>query len=200
MDYYRIRVSNQVQTQSREQLRIDEANCRLGVTDTGQAVDITSPTCVDALARVIRDSSGDITSVHFGPINIANEETAGIDVAASYRLQTANAGNYRLPGATLYVTLEPCAMCLGALLHARVARVVFGAPDPKTGVCGSVLDLASQPQLNHQTTVVGGVLADAVRDGGFPPLMLEPIDFNGLYYQQLEGLAALEQGGQAGTA
>ena len=95
MDYYRIRVSNQVQTQSREQLRIDEANCRLGVTDTGQAVDITSPTCVDALARVIRDSSGDITSVHFGPINIANEETAGIDVAASYRLQTANAGNYR---------------------------------------------------------------------------------------------------------
>ena len=95
MDYYRIRVSNQVQTQSREQLRIDEANCRLGVTDTGQAVDITSPTCVDALARVIRDSNGDITSVHFGPINIANEETAGIDVAASYRLQTANAGNYR---------------------------------------------------------------------------------------------------------
>lgn len=68
-------------------------------------------------------------------------------------------GNYRMPGATLYVTLEPCAMCAMALLHARVARVVFGAADPKTGAAGSVLDLFAVSQLNHHTTVQGGLLA-----------------------------------------
>ena len=70
-------------------------------------------------------------------------------------------GNYRLDGCTLYVTLEPCAMCSGAMLHARLARVVYGAPDPRTGAAGSVLDLFAQTQLNHQTTVTGGVLAEA---------------------------------------
>lgn len=98
VDYYRIRVSNQVQAQSREQLRIDEANCRLGVTDSGAAVDVNSPTCVDALARVIRDADGFITSVRFAPINIANEETSGVDVTANYRLQTASAGDFRFTG------------------------------------------------------------------------------------------------------
>ena len=69
-------------------------------------------------------------------------------------------GNYRLDGCSLYVTLEPCAMCSGAMLHARLDRVVFGAADPRTGVAGSVLNLFGQPQLNHQTQVTGGVLAD----------------------------------------
>lgn len=69
--------------------------------------------------------------------------------------------NYRLPDCDLYVTLEPCAMCSMALLHARFRRVVYGAPDPKTGAAGSVLDLFAEPRLNHQTTVVGGVLAEA---------------------------------------
>jgi tRNA(adenine34) deaminase len=69
-------------------------------------------------------------------------------------------GNYRLPGCVLYVTLEPCAMCAMALLHARVRRVVFGAADPKTGAAGSVIDLFSQPLLNHHTERQGGVLAD----------------------------------------
>ena len=68
--------------------------------------------------------------------------------------------NYRLPGCSLYVTLEPCAMCLGAIFHARIARVVYGAADPKTGACGSVVDLSSSTQLNHHAEIVGGVLAD----------------------------------------
>jgi tRNA(adenine34) deaminase len=68
--------------------------------------------------------------------------------------------NYRLPGCTLYVTLEPCAMCVGALVHARVERLVFGAADPKTGACGSALDLVSEPAFNHRLAVTGGVLAD----------------------------------------
>ncbi|PPE66429.1 tRNA adenosine(34) deaminase TadA [Caldimonas caldifontis] len=70
-------------------------------------------------------------------------------------------GNYRLPECELYVTLEPCAMCAMALMHARFKRVVFGATDPKTGAAGSVIDLFAQAQLNHHTEVVGGVLAEA---------------------------------------
>jgi tRNA(adenine34) deaminase len=69
-------------------------------------------------------------------------------------------GNYRLDGCELYVTLEPCPMCSGAMLHARLARVVFGAADPKTGAAGSVVDLFAQARLNHQTAVAGGVLAE----------------------------------------
>ena len=68
--------------------------------------------------------------------------------------------NYRLPGSTLYVTLEPCTMCAGAMLHARVDRVVYGAPDPKTGAAGSVLDVFSSKQINHQTAVEGGVMSE----------------------------------------
>lgn len=66
--------------------------------------------------------------------------------------------NYRLPGCELYVTLEPCLMCAGAIMHARIARVVFGARDPKTGACGSVVNAFANPQLNHHTTVLGGAL------------------------------------------
>lgn len=98
VDYYKIKVMNQVQSQDREVLRITEANCRLGVTDSGAAVDINSPTCVDALARVIRDADGTITSVHFAPINIAREETSGVDVTANYRLPTTRIGNFNLSG------------------------------------------------------------------------------------------------------
>jgi tRNA(adenine34) deaminase len=67
--------------------------------------------------------------------------------------------NYRLPGTTLYVTLEPCTMCAGAMLHARVERVVYGAPDPKTGAAGSVVDVFSSKQINHQTSIHGGIMA-----------------------------------------
>ncbi|MGL5361197.1 MAG: tRNA adenosine(34) deaminase TadA, partial [Shewanella sp.] len=67
--------------------------------------------------------------------------------------------NYRLIDATLYVTLEPCAMCAGAIVHSRIARVVFGAPDPKTGAAGSVLNLLQHPAFNHQVDITAGVLA-----------------------------------------
>lgn len=69
-------------------------------------------------------------------------------------------GNHRLPGTTLYVTLEPCAMCAMAMVHARVSRLVYAAADPKTGACGSVFDLLADPRHNHRVEVTGGVLAD----------------------------------------
>ncbi|MGH8762803.1 MAG: tRNA adenosine(34) deaminase TadA [Nitrosospira sp.] len=69
-------------------------------------------------------------------------------------------GNYRLAGCILYVTLEPCAMCIGAIFHARIARLVFGAADPKTGACGSVIDLTAETRLNHHMQVTGNVLAE----------------------------------------
>lgn len=73
-------------------------------------------------------------------------------------------GNYRLPGCELFVTLEPCMMCAGAMMHARLARVVFGASDPKTGVCGSVLNLFEQEKLNHHTALTGGIMAQECSD------------------------------------
>jgi tRNA(adenine34) deaminase len=69
-------------------------------------------------------------------------------------------GNYRLAGCTLYVTLEPCAMCAGAMIHARLDRLVFAAPDPKAGACGSVLAVLNHPQLNHQMEVAQGIAAE----------------------------------------
>jgi tRNA(adenine34) deaminase len=87
----------------------------------------------------------------------ARDPSAHAEIVA-LRAAAARAGNYRLPGATLYVTLEPCPMCAGALVHARVARVVFGAADPRAGAAGSVLDLMRHPALNHRCEVTGGVL------------------------------------------
>jgi tRNA(adenine34) deaminase len=86
-----------------------------------------------------------------------HDPTAHAEVGA-LRDAARHMGNYRLGGCTLYVTLEPCAMCVGAILHARIERVVFGAPDPKTGACGSVIDLLAVPRLNHHATASGGVL------------------------------------------
>ncbi len=88
-----------------------------------------------------------------------NDPTAHAEIAA-LREAGATLGNYRLVDCALYVTLEPCAMCAGAIMHARIARLVFGARDPKTGACGSVVDLFAEPRLNHHTTVAAGVRAD----------------------------------------
>lgn len=83
---------------------------------------------------------------------------------AALRAAAQTLRNYRLPGCELYVTLEPCLMCAGAIMHARIARVVFGAHDPKTGACGSVVDAFANRQLNHHTQVEGGVLATECGD------------------------------------
>lgn len=108
-------------------------------------------------AVVVKD--GEVIATGFnGPIG-SHDPTAHAEINA-LRAAAARLGNYRLPGCVLYVTLEPCAMCSGAMMHARLARVVYAATDPKTGVCGSVLDLFALDQLNHHTEVVGGVLAD----------------------------------------
>ncbi len=83
----------------------------------------------------------------------AHAEILALRMAASFD------GNYRLPTTTMYVTLEPCVMCCGAMLHARVGRVVYGASDPKTGAAGSVLDVFSIQSINHQTKVQGGIMS-----------------------------------------
>jgi len=91
---------------------------------------------------------------------IGNHDPSAHAEMLALRTAAQGVANYRLPGATLYVTLEPCVMCSGAMLHARIDRVVFGAPDPKTGAAGSVLDIFASKQINHQTQVEGGILAE----------------------------------------
>lgn len=91
---------------------------------------------------------------------IAHHDPSAHAEMLALRAAAKSAENYRLPGSTLYVTLEPCVMCAGAILHARVDRVVFGALDPKTGAAGSVLDVFSSKQINHQTRVEGGVMGE----------------------------------------
>ena len=92
-----------------------------------------------------------------------SDPTAHAEILA-LRRAAERAANYRLPGYTLYVTLEPCAMCASALVHARIARLVFAALDPKTGACGSVVDVVRDPRSNHRIEVTHGVLADEAAD------------------------------------
>lgn len=98
---------------------------------------------------------------HNQPIS-SHDPTAHAEIMA-LRDAARHRGNYRLAGCELVVTLEPCVMCVGAILHARIRRVVYATADPKTGACGSVLDLFAMERLNHHATVVGGVLAHESR-------------------------------------
>jgi tRNA(adenine34) deaminase len=107
-------------------------------------------------AVVVKD--GEIIATGFNQPIGTHDPTAHAEIMA-LRAAAAILGNYRLPGCELFVTLEPCAMCSGAMLHARLARVVYGASDPKTGACGSIVNLFEQDQLNHHTELVGGVMA-----------------------------------------
>jgi tRNA(adenine34) deaminase len=108
-------------------------------------------------AVVVKD--GEIIGVGFNAPISGHDPTGHAEIRA-LRDAAQRLRNYRLPGCELYVTLEPCAMCVGAMLHARIARLVYGAADPKTGACGSVLDLFSEPRLNHHATVTAGVMAE----------------------------------------
>ena len=108
-------------------------------------------------AVLVRD--GQVISRSFNK-PIANHDPSAHAEMLALRGAASEEQNYRLPGTTLYVTLEPCAMCAGAMLHARIERVVFGAADPKTGAAGSVLDLFSMKQINHQTVSEGGIMQE----------------------------------------
>lgn len=108
-------------------------------------------------AVIVKD--GQVIATGFNQPIGTHDPTAHAEIMA-LRAAATVLGNYRLPGCELYVTLEPCAMCSGAMMHARLARVVFGAADPKTGACGSIVDLFAQQKLNHHTEVAGGLLAD----------------------------------------
>ena len=108
-------------------------------------------------AVVVKD--GEVIAAGYNQPIGRHDPTAHAEIVA-LRAAAEKIGNYRLPGCELYVTLEPCAMCSGAMMHARLSRVIYAAIDPKTGACGSVLDLFKEEQLNHHTEVIGGVLAD----------------------------------------
>jgi tRNA(adenine34) deaminase len=97
-----------------------------------------------------------IAKAHNQPIS-TNDPTAHAEILA-LRIAGQKEKNYRLVGATLYVTLEPCLMCLGALMHARIERIVFGAKNTKNGFCGSLIDMTNERQFNHQVIVTGGIL------------------------------------------
>jgi tRNA(adenine34) deaminase len=108
-------------------------------------------------AIVVKD--GQVIATGFNQPIGTHDPTAHAEIMA-LRAAATILGNYRLPGCEMFVTLEPCAMCAGAMIHARLARVVFGASDPKTGACGSVVNLFEQNQLNHHTQLTGGVMAE----------------------------------------
>ena len=108
-------------------------------------------------AVLVRD--GQVISKGFNQ-PISNSDPSAHAEMLALRGAAQSEANYRLPGTTLYVTLEPCTMCAGAMLHARVDRVVFGASDPKTGAAGSVLNVFSEKQINHQTQVEGGIMSE----------------------------------------
>ena len=108
-------------------------------------------------AVVVRD--GEIVGTGFNAPISRHDPTGHAEILA-LRDAAMKLGNYRLPGCEIYVTLEPCVMCVGAILHARIGRLIYATSDPKTGACGSVIDLFSESRLNHHATVTAGVMAE----------------------------------------
>jgi tRNA(adenine34) deaminase len=123
--------------------------------EMAHAAEVASEVPVGAI--VVRD--GEILGVGRNRVIADNDPTAHAEIVA-LREAGRTLGNYRLEGCTLYVTLEPCAMCASAILHARIARLVYAAADPKAGACGSVLSVMNHPQLNHRVDVTSGLLAE----------------------------------------
>lgn len=115
------------------------------------------------VGALVVDAQGQVLGAGCNRTITDSDPTAHAEIVA-LRSAAQHLDNYRLPGLSLYVTLEPCVMCIGAMLHARLARVVYGASDPKTGACGSVLDVGAVARLNHHTTIIGGVLAEPCGD------------------------------------
>jgi tRNA(adenine34) deaminase len=142
-----------------EQRRRDEHAMRIALDQAQNAWLVGEVPVGAVIVRSQPDGMQVVATGYNRPIT-THDPTAHAEIVALRHAATL-LGNYRLPDCELYVTLEPCAMCAMALVHARFKRVVFGAPDPKTGAAGSVLDLFGERRLNHQTTVEGGVLADA---------------------------------------
>ena len=113
--------------------------------------------CHEVPVGAVLVQEGDIIGRgHNQPIR-ANDPSAHAEIIA-IRLAARNLGSYRMPGTTLFVTLEPCVMCAGAILHARIKRLVFGAHDPRAGAAGSVFDLVSDRRHNHAVEITGGIL------------------------------------------
>lgn len=133
----------------------DEDYMQLALHLAQQAADVGE---VPVGALVVKD--GEIVGRGFNAPISGHDPSAHAEMVA-LREAAQKLGNYRLVGCTLYVTLEPCVMCTGAMQHARIARLVFGASDPKTGACGSVVNLMSEEKLNHHCTVTSGVQAEA---------------------------------------
>ena len=136
----------------------DEALMRLALDQAHNAW-LVGEVPVGAVIVRQRPEGPQIVATGYNRPITTHDPTAHAEIVALRHAATL-LSNYRLPDCELYVTLEPCAMCAMALMHARFRRVVFGAPDPKTGAAGSVVDLFAQARLNHHTALVGGVLAD----------------------------------------
>ena len=133
-------------------MKIDEKWMRIAIEEANIAMNENEI----PVGAVLVQNEKLIAQAHNQPIN-NNDPTAHAEIQL-LREAGKNQENYRLVGSTLYVTLEPCAMCFGAMIHARIDRVVFGASDPKTGVCGSCIDLNQENLFNHKISITGGVL------------------------------------------
>ena len=136
------------------QIELDQQYMRMAIEQAQLAAQSGE---VPVGAVLVRD--GQVISKAFNKPIAYHDPSAHAEMLALREAALAQE-NYRIPGSTLYVTLEPCAMCSGAMLHARIDRVVYGAQDPKTGAAGSVLDLFSSKQINHQTSVEGGIMSE----------------------------------------
>ena len=111
------------------------------------------------VGAIVVSAAGEVIARGSNQVLRTSDPTAHAEIVA-LRAAGAALTNYRLLGCTLYTTLEPCAMCAGAVLHARIARLVYATPDPKAGACGSVLSVMNHPALNHRVDVLPGILAD----------------------------------------
>ncbi len=136
-------------------MHVDEAGMRLALSEAVRALKHRD---VPIGAVIVRWSDGVVIGAGHNQRELLSDPTAHAEVLA-LRAAAVAGGSWRVLEATLYVTLEPCAMCAGAIVLSRIPRVVFGCADPKAGAAGSVLDVLDVPQLNHRPEVVGGVLA-----------------------------------------